>query len=566
MAEAGQRVGGFRLVRELGAGGFGTVHLGEDAAGRRAAVKLLHPHLANDAQVRRYFVQELATARTVQGFCLAAILDADAEGERPWIATEYIDGPTLAQAVREHGPRTGGDLDRLAVQTITALAAIHAAGVVHRDLKPANILLGPDGARVIDFGIARALDAGTASATRIGTLGYMAPEQVEGTALGPAADLFAWGAVMIHAATGAEAFPGPTQAARIHQVLTGPPQTGDLADPLLGIVLTCTAKDPAHRPTARQVLDMLLTGRTTPPPHEGPTTAAEDDEEARLRCAVEGGDTDAMNSLGVLLRDQGEEGEAEELYRRAITEDGNTCAMINLGVLLRDRGEEGEAEALYRRAITEDGNTCAMTNLGLLLAGRGEEHEAESWFRRAVEGGETYAMYCLGVLLAGRGEEGAAETLYRRAIESGNTRAVIGLGVLLRDRGEVGAAETLYRRAIEGGNADAMVNLGVLLDERGEVGAAEELYRRAITEGASTTAMVNLGALLDERGEVGAAEELYRRAITEGGNTTAMYNLGVLLAGRGERGGGRDVVPARHCRGRRHRRHDQPRFPAEGSG
>ncbi|PSK98967.1 serine/threonine protein kinase [Murinocardiopsis flavida] len=262
----GQRVGGFRLVRQLGAGGFGTVHLGEDAAGRRAAVKLLHPHLAQDPQVRRYFVQELATARTVQGFCLAAIVAADAAGERPWIATEYVDGPTLDQAVREHGPRTGGDVQRLAVQTITALAAIHAAGVVHRDLKPANILLGPDGARVIDFGIARALDAGTASATRIGTLGYMAPEQVEGTALGPAADLFAWGAVMIHAATGAEAFPGPTQAARIHQVLTHPPQTGDLADPLLGIVLACTAKDPAHRPTARQVLDMLLTGRTTPPP------------------------------------------------------------------------------------------------------------------------------------------------------------------------------------------------------------------------------------------------------------------------------------------------------------
>lgn len=263
-----QRVGGFRLVRELGSGGFGTVYLGEDTLGRRAAVKLLHPHLAKDAQVRRYFSQELVNARRVQGFCLAAIVDADAEADRPWIATEYVEGLTLGQAVREHGPRTGGDLQRLAVQTITALSAIHAAGVVHRDLKPANILLGPDGPRVIDFGIARVLDADTSSATRIGTLGYMAPEQLEGTALGPAADLFAWAAVIIHAATGAEAFPGPSQAARLNQALTSPPETGDLADPLLGIVLACMNKNPAQRPTARQVWDMLITGSATLQPLE----------------------------------------------------------------------------------------------------------------------------------------------------------------------------------------------------------------------------------------------------------------------------------------------------------
>ncbi len=261
----GTRVGGFRLVRELGIGGFGSVYLGEDTSGRRAAVKLLHPHLSTDTRVRRYFARELAMARRVQGFCLAEILDADPGAEQPWLATEYVEGPTLGRAVREYGPRAGGDLQRLAVQTITALAAIHAAGVVHRDLKPANILLGQDGPRVIDFGIARALDADTHSATRIGTLGYMAPEQIEGTTLGPSADVFAWGAVIIHAATGAEAFPGPTQAARINRVLTQPPEPGDLTDPLLSIALACTHKDPDQRPTARQIWDMLLTGRTTPP-------------------------------------------------------------------------------------------------------------------------------------------------------------------------------------------------------------------------------------------------------------------------------------------------------------
>ncbi|PSK83067.1 WD domain G-beta repeat uncharacterized protein [Murinocardiopsis flavida] len=271
MPEVSERVGPFLLVRELGTGGFGAVYLGEDASGRRAAVKLLHPHLAKDPQVRRYFTQELTNARQVQGFCVAEILDADSESAQPWLATEYIDGPTLGQAVREHGPRTGGDLQRLAVQTITALAAIHAAGVVHRDLKPANILLGADGPRVIDFGIARALDADTASATQIGTIGYMAPEQLEGTTLGTSADLFAWGAVIIHAATGHNAFPGPTQAARINRVLNHPPETGDLADPLLGIVLACMAKDPAQRPTARHVLDLLLTGSA---PAAGPSPIA----------------------------------------------------------------------------------------------------------------------------------------------------------------------------------------------------------------------------------------------------------------------------------------------------
>ncbi|MFW5415409.1 serine/threonine protein kinase [Nocardiopsis sp. CNT-189] len=264
MPGIGQWVGGFRLVRELGSGGFGSVYLGEDSSGRRAAVKLLHPHLAKDAQARRYFAQELASARKVHGFCVAQILDADAEGEQPWLATEYIDGPTLAAAVREHGPRTGADLHRLAVQTMTALVAVHAAGLVHRDLKPANILLGAEGPRVIDFGIARALDADTRSATQIGTVGYMAPEQFQGTALGTSADLFAWGAVIVYAATGRDAFPGPTSAARMNRVLTRPPETGDLSDPLLGIVLACLEKEPQRRPTARQVLDMLLTGRAVP--------------------------------------------------------------------------------------------------------------------------------------------------------------------------------------------------------------------------------------------------------------------------------------------------------------
>ncbi|MBB4931067.1 TPR repeat protein [Lipingzhangella halophila] len=480
-----QQVGGFRLIRELGSGGFGAVHLGEDSSGRRAAVKLLHPHLAKDAQVRRYFSQELANARQVQGFCVAEILDADAEAEQPWLATEYVEGPTLGQAVREHGPRTGGDSQRLAVQTITALAAIHAAGVVHRDFKPANILLGPDGPRVIDFGIARALDADTSSATQIGTLGYMAPEQLEGTTLGPAADLFAWGAIIVHAATGAEAFPGPTQAARISRTLTHPPETGDLADPLLSIVLACMDKDPAQRPTARQILDMLLTGRTAPsapePPSATPTFEPYADEETRLRRAGEAGDTNAMFNLGRLLRNAGRVVEAERWYRQA-AEAGHTNAMNNLGNLLSNVGRIQEAERRYRQAA-EAGNPKAMYNLGLLLKGAGRDEEAERWYRQAAEAGHTNAMNNLGVLLRDAGRVVEAERWYRQAAEAGHTNAMNNLGVLLRDAGRVVEAERWYRQAAEAGHTNAMNNLGNLLSNVGRIQEAERWYRQAVEAG-----------------------------------------------------------------------------------
>ncbi|GAA1113341.1 serine/threonine-protein kinase [Nocardiopsis composta] len=254
-----QTVGDYRLVRRLGRGGFGEVFLGEAPDGHRAAVKLLHATWAGDADMRRRFAAEVEQARKVSGFCIAAILGADPEAERPWIATEYIDGPTLQDAVTENGPRGGTDLHRLAVSTATALAAIHGAGVVHRDLKPENILLAADGPRVIDFGIARAVETTSVTASGVvGTVGYMAPEQLEGLRLTPAVDVFAWGAVMAFAATGREAFAAPTQVARITRILSGAPDTDGLTEPLLPIVLACLEKDPARRPTARGLLDLLL--------------------------------------------------------------------------------------------------------------------------------------------------------------------------------------------------------------------------------------------------------------------------------------------------------------------
>ncbi|WP_268643130.1 serine/threonine protein kinase [Nocardiopsis sp. EMB25] len=289
---AGHVVGDFRLVRSLGRGGFGEVFLGESGDGTRAAVKVLHASWAGDAEMRRRFTAEVEQARRVSGFCIAAIVDADPEAEEPWIATEYIDGPTLQDAVAQGGPRTGVELHRLAVSTATALAAIHAAGVVHRDLKPENIMLAPDGPRVIDFGIAKAVESTSVTASGvIGTIGYMAPEQLEGMRLTSAVDIFAWGSVMVYAATGHEAFPGPTQASRIARILSAEPELGALTGALRDIVRTCLDKDAARRPDAATLLNQLVAvpsdgSRPAPPPAAAEPARVEADTATRVERPV----------------------------------------------------------------------------------------------------------------------------------------------------------------------------------------------------------------------------------------------------------------------------------------
>ncbi|MFD3687866.1 protein kinase [Nocardiopsis sp. NPDC058631] len=298
---SGRTAGHYRLVRSLGRGGFGEVFLGEAPDGSRAAVKMLHASWATDPEMRRRFTTEVEQARRVSGFCIAAILDADPDAEEPWIATEFIDGPTLQAAVAHEGPRGGVELQRLAISTATALAAIHAAGVVHRDLKPDNIMLAPDGPRVIDFGIARAVEATSVTASGVvGTIGYMAPEQLEGARLTSAVDVFSWGSVMVYAATGKEAFPGPTQAARIARILGGQPDVGALREPLAGIVRSCLDKDPDRRPDATTLLNRLISapanGGPVPTgvagPHGAPAvggTRAAPDESTRVGWAGAGG-------------------------------------------------------------------------------------------------------------------------------------------------------------------------------------------------------------------------------------------------------------------------------------
>ncbi|GAA0257506.1 hypothetical protein GCM10009527_061880 [Actinomadura nitritigenes] len=261
-----ERLGDYRLTGLLGEGGQGAVYLAEDEPGHRVAVKLLHARFSADPKARSRFAAEVAVAQRVSAFCTARILDSDVEGDRPYIVSEYIDGPSLSAALAEGGPQRDADLDRLAIGTMTALAAIHQAGVVHRDFKPANVLLAADGPRVIDFGIARALDAtGTLSSTAVGTPAYMAPEQISGAPVGPAADVFAWGATMAVAATGRPAFGQDSIPAVMHRILNMAPDLGMMPEPLRGVVAHCLSKDPALRPASQQVLATLLTLAGNPP-------------------------------------------------------------------------------------------------------------------------------------------------------------------------------------------------------------------------------------------------------------------------------------------------------------
>ncbi|WP_433335107.1 bifunctional serine/threonine-protein kinase/ABC transporter substrate-binding protein [Spirillospora sp. CA-294931] len=256
------RIGPYVLVERLGDGGQGVVFLARGEGGGPVAVKLLHAQLSGNVQARARFVRELELAERVAGFCTARVLDADIAGDRPYIVSEYVRGPSLKELVGERGALDARELTRLGIGTMTALAAIHQAGVVHRDFKPPNVLMGPDGPRVIDFGIARALDteALTMTSQVVGTPAYMAPEQVGEGEVGPAADVFAWAATMLFAATGRPPFGGDSIPKIMHRILSAEPDVSALPAGLVAIVRACLVKDPGRRPKSRDVLAWLLAG------------------------------------------------------------------------------------------------------------------------------------------------------------------------------------------------------------------------------------------------------------------------------------------------------------------
>jgi Protein kinase domain len=253
-----REVGGYRLLGRLGEGGQGVVFLAELPTGSWAAVKLLAP--TTDPQVRSRFLKEVAAAQRVARFCTAQVLDAGIFERRPFIVSEYVSGSSLVEIVEQFGPRGGAALERIAVATLTALGAVHAAGMVHRDFKPGNVLLGPDGPVVIDFGLAAVpgMTTGLSGEVALGTPAFMAPEQLAGTRVTAAADMWSWAVTMVFAGTGELPFKGDSLTATAYAILHSEPQVGRLPEPLGSLVLRCLSKDPAARPSARGVLSELV--------------------------------------------------------------------------------------------------------------------------------------------------------------------------------------------------------------------------------------------------------------------------------------------------------------------
>ena len=265
------QIGSFRLLGRLGEGGMGLVFLGASPGGRKVAIKVVHPQYARDPGFRRRFAREVAAARQVGGFHTALVVAADPDADSPWMATAYIPGLSLADAIAQGGPLGEAAVRELGAALAEGLEAIHARGLIHRDLKPGNVILADDGARIIDFGIARGADTTdlTGSNAVIGTLRYMSPEQLHGGELTPLSDVFALGTVLAYAATGHDPFEAPTIPAVINHILNDPPELGPLAGELAEIIRACLAKEPADRPGPGDLL-----ARFIPPEASGDPTAA----------------------------------------------------------------------------------------------------------------------------------------------------------------------------------------------------------------------------------------------------------------------------------------------------
>jgi eukaryotic-like serine/threonine-protein kinase len=248
------KVGDYAVLGRLGQGAMGRVYLARSPGGRLVAVKVVRPELADDAGFRERFRHEVASMRAVGGFWTAAVVDTDPS--ELWLATEYVPGPTLFAAVAAHGPLPTPALHGLLAGLAEALRAIHGAGLVHRDLKPANVLLATDGPRVIDFGIAKALESVglTATGMVVGTPGFLSPEQIEGRDATPASDVFALGAVLTYAATGMGPFGTGDHAALLYRAVHTTPTLDEVPLSLRPLLARCLAREPGARPSPSELL------------------------------------------------------------------------------------------------------------------------------------------------------------------------------------------------------------------------------------------------------------------------------------------------------------------------
>jgi len=268
-------IGPYQLLGRLGAGGMGRVFLGVSAAGRPVAVKIVHAELAADPDFRARFSSEVAAARKVSGLFTALVVDADVDARIPWLATAYVAGSSLSEAVRNCGPLTSSSLLALAAGLAKSLTAIHGAGVVHGDLKPSNVLLALDGPRVIDFGISQAAEVAPLARAGlvVGTPSFMSPEQAAGQEVGPLSDVFSLGAVLAFAATGRKPFGAGQPATVLERVVREAADLEGAPAEVRPLIEQCLAKDPLRRPTAAELLAGVTAAQSAMEPRPEPAPA-----------------------------------------------------------------------------------------------------------------------------------------------------------------------------------------------------------------------------------------------------------------------------------------------------
>ncbi|MFI8182355.1 bifunctional serine/threonine-protein kinase/ABC transporter substrate-binding protein [Actinacidiphila glaucinigra] len=336
-------VGGFRLLRRLGAGGMGVVYLGRSEAGALAAVKVIRAESAADDEFRARFAREAQLAARVESPWVVPVLGADADAPEPWLATAFVPGPSLGEAVAEHGPLPQSAVRVLGALLGEALGAVHEAGLVHRDVKPGNVLLAVNGPRLIDFGIARAADdtALTASGLVIGTPGFLSPEQARGEQAGPAGDVFALGCVLAYAATGRPPFGNGTPDALLYRTVHDEPDLDGVPAELREVLDVCLAKDPQDRPAPEELRRRLSGDATEDAVPEGATAspAAWLPDPVARTVAARAAESLALPAVEPTVVD--EPGDAPSAARRPLTSRRRLLAVG--GALLLAGGGSGAA-------------------------------------------------------------------------------------------------------------------------------------------------------------------------------------------------------------------------------
>jgi eukaryotic-like serine/threonine-protein kinase len=391
-------IGRYRLLRRLGAGGMGLVYLGEASDGAPVAVKVIRPEYADDSVYRRRFHAEAQAAARVHDPGVARVLDHDTGGASPYLVTEYVPGESLRDRVQASGPLRGAELDAFARGVARALAGIHAAGVVHRDLKPSNVVLSPAGPRIVDFGIARALDAATRYTTTgeiVGSVGWMAPEVLRQQPATAAADVFAWGATVAYAATGRRPFGEGPEIAVAHRVLAGPPPDVAGVPPWLApLVVAALAPDPAARPPAAalaagrsdptRLLAAPAPTRVSPPPRRRRVPL-------RVPLACLGAGVAVLALLGALRQHPAAGGASADSAPRASHSSPTVHATVRATTPRPTRTQPREPGVLVaaRVAAAQDGDVVfTLTDLrcGLSRVGRGAAGQDEPAGRRGCAG------------------------------------------------------------------------------------------------------------------------------------------------------------------------------------